>query len=115
MEKKKVKKSFKTTAITATTATTKIAQKKLELKYKYEDLFQLDIPNLMLNIWCYSDEHGVGCNICTAYKSYCVKALKTKWDNEQFKNVDEIIQKLKKETQNGAICREYQVLIGTFC
>ena len=74
--KKKVKKSFKTTATTATTATTKMAQKKLELKYKYEDLFQLDIPNLMLNIWCYSDEHEVGCNICTTYKSYCVKALK---------------------------------------
>ena len=28
-----------------------MAQKKLELKYKYEDLFQLDIPNLMLNVW----------------------------------------------------------------
>ena len=92
-----------------------MTQKKLELKYKYEDLFQLDVPNLMLNIWCYSDKHGVGCNICTTYKSYCVKALKKKWDNEQFKNVDEIIQKPKKETQNGAICPEYQVSIGTFC
>ena len=37
----------------------------------------------MLNAWCYSDEHGVGCNICTTYKSYCIKALKKKWDNEQ--------------------------------
>ena len=54
----------------------KMAEKKLALKYKYEDLFQLDIPNLMLNIWCYSDEHGVGCSIWTTYKKYCINALK---------------------------------------
>ena len=52
----------------------------------------------MLNVWCYSDEHGVGCNICTTYKSYCIKALKKKMGQrtKTFKNVDEIIQKLKK-------------------
>ena len=30
----------------------------------------------MLNVWSYSDEHGLGCNIYTTYKSYCIKALK---------------------------------------
>ena len=53
-----------------------MTQKKLELKYKYEDLLQLDIPNLMFNVWLYSDEHGLGCNIYTTYKSYCIKVLK---------------------------------------
>ena len=77
----------------------KMAEKKLALKYKYEDLFQLDIPNLMLNIWCYSDEHGLGCSLCTTYKKYCINALKKKWDTKKSKNVADIIQKLKKRDQ----------------
>ena len=65
----------------------KMAEKKLALKYKYEDLFQLDIPNLMLNIWSYSNEHGVGCNICTTYKSYCMKALKKNGTTKNLKTL----------------------------
>ena len=64
LQKKKVNKKLEAT------------EKKLALKYRYEDLFQLDIPDLMLNIWCYSGEHGVGCSICTTYKKYCINALK---------------------------------------
>ena len=32
----------------------------MTLKSKYEDFLNEDIPNLMINIWSYSDEHGVG-------------------------------------------------------
>ena len=46
------------------------------LKFKYEDFLNNDIPNLMINIWSYSDDHGVGCNICTTYKKFCIEALK---------------------------------------
>ena len=87
METQKAKKTAATTA-------TKMARK-MVLKFKYEDFLNNDIPNLMINISSYSDDHGVGCNICTTYKRFCIAALKKKWQPE-FKNVDEIIQKLKK-------------------
>ena len=48
------------------------------LKFRYEDFVMEDIPNLMINIWSYLDEHGTGCNICTMYKKMCVQALKNK-------------------------------------
>ena len=69
--------------------------RKMVLKFKHEDFLNDDIPNLMINICCYSDEHGVGCTICTRYKKFCIDALKKKWQ-PNYKNVDEIIQKLKK-------------------
>lgn len=47
-----------------------------KLKFKSEDFLQEDIPNLMINIWSYSDYHGVGCTMCTAYKKIGIDALK---------------------------------------
>ena len=49
---------------------------KMALKFKYEDFLKQDIPNLMINIWSYSEEHGMGCTICTKYKKMCINALK---------------------------------------
>ena len=48
----------------------------MALKFKYEDFLKQDIPNLMINIWSYSEEHGMGCTICTKYKKMCINALK---------------------------------------
>ena len=90
METQKAKKTAATTATTAT----KMARK-MVLKFKYEDFLNNDIPNLMINIWSYSDDHGVVCNICTTYKKVLHRSIKKKWQPE-LKNVDEIIQKLKK-------------------
>ena len=63
------------------------------LKFRYEDFVMEDIPNLMINIWSYSDEHGTGCDICTTYKKMCIQALKKmerfiqrrKWSNTKTK------------------------------
>ena len=35
------------------------------LKFTYEDFLKQDIPNLMINIWSYSDHHG---KYCMVYK-----------------------------------------------
>ena len=48
----------------------------MTLKFKYEDFLMEDIPNLMINIWSYSDDHGVWCIVCTTYKIFCIDALK---------------------------------------
>ena len=66
-----------------------------KLKFKFEDFLTEDIPNLMINIWCYSDDHGVVCTMCTTYKKMCIDALKKKW-KKNYKDIDFIIQKLKK-------------------
>ena len=46
------------------------------LKFRYEDFLFHDIYDLMINIWSYSDFHGVGCTKCTQYKKWCIDALK---------------------------------------
>ena len=48
------------------------------LKFRYEDFLMDDIPNLMINIWSYSDHHGTGCTTCTEYKKMCIDTLKKK-------------------------------------
>ena len=70
METQKAKKTAATTA-------TKMARK-MVLKFKYEDFLNNDIPNLMINIWSYSDDHGVVCNICTTYKKVLHRSIKKK-------------------------------------
>ena len=49
---------------------------KIQLKLKYEDFLQEDIPNLMNNVWSYSDKYGTGCTICPRYKKICIDAFK---------------------------------------
>ena len=80
----------------------------IALKFKYEDFLQDDIPNLMINIWSYSDQHGVGCTTCTRYRKMCINALKKKWE-EYHIDVDIIIQRL-----NGTIYQKYPVQSGTY-
>ena len=47
-----------------------------KLKFQYQDFEIMNIPNLMINIWSYSDDHGRYCNICRTYKNWCIKVLK---------------------------------------
>ena len=87
----------------------------MTLKFKYEDFLMEDIPNLMINIWSYSDDHGVWCIVCTTYKKFCIDALKKKnGTTKSIKTLTKLYKNLKKETKIGLICQNYQVSIGIF-
>ena len=50
---------------------------KVELRFKYEDFDEIDIADLMANIWHYSDMHQEKyCVICSIYRNWCIIALK---------------------------------------
>ena len=65
------------------------------LKFRYEDFLMDDIPNLMINIWSYSDHHGTGCTTCTEYKKMCIDTLKKKWE-PYYIDINIVIQRLSK-------------------
>ena len=67
----------------------------IEQKFKYEDFDKLDIANLIVNIWHYSDRSHRNCVVCTNYKNWCITALKEKW-KDWYVNVEFVIQKLCK-------------------
>ena len=44
--------------------------RKMVLKFKHEDFLNDDIPNLMINIWCCSDEQGLGAPFAPDIKNF---------------------------------------------
>ena len=71
-----------------------MANSTVELRFNYEDFDEMDIPNLMVNIWHYSDMHQEKyCVICSTYRNCCVTALKKTW-KDRYINFDFVVEKL---------------------
>ena len=69
----------------------------IEQKFKYEDFDKLDIANLMVNIWHYSDtSHRNCCVVCTDYKNWCITVLKKKIQKDWYIDIDFAVEKLCK-------------------
>ena len=49
------------------------------LKFKFEDFEELDVPDFMINFWCYS-ENNENCPILKQYNDWSIAALKKKVD-----------------------------------
>ena len=66
-----------------------------------ENLFLLEIPDLILNIWDYKDK--LNNSIINTSCCWCVEALGTKWDVNRFKNFKYVTSELldgKKEFES---------------
>ena len=53
-----------------------------QLKFSLNSFCELDLPELLTNIWSYADHimnNVDGCEICEIYTEYCVSAVKEKW------------------------------------
>ena len=52
-----------------------------EMNFKFDDFKTMDIPNLMINIWGYSEsiKKKKECAVCEKYRHWCIKALHEKW------------------------------------
>ena len=68
------------------------------LKFKLENFEELDIPDLMINIWCHS-EINKSCPILKQYKDWCITALKKKWIKEYI-DFDFVVEKLSQRDKN---------------
>ena len=67
-----------------------------EMKFLLSTSRQLDLPNLLIDVWSYSE----GCNtkdclICPQYLEWSIQAAKEKWSPD-FKDFNYIIDNLKK-------------------
>ena len=56
----------------------------------------LDAPNLIINIWSYSDhlKKNSNCLICEHYRFHCLELLKEKW--QEWGDFYHIMNKIKK-------------------
>ena len=73
-----------------------------ELKFSLDSFHELDLPELLINVWCYADyinNKDETCNICETYMEYCVIAAKEKW-SEFYIDFDFVINNLKKHNAN---------------
>ena len=49
-----------------------------KLKFSKRDFQELDLPNLLLNIWGYADARAKKCNVCKQYEIRYVEAAQEK-------------------------------------
>ena len=47
-----------------------------DLKFSLNSFRQLDLPNLLINVWDYGDKPN--CPICKQYQKWCISAAKEK-------------------------------------
>ena len=69
-----------------------------DLKFSLYSFRQLDLPNLLINIWDYADKRHDDCPICKQYSKCCVIAAKEKWSSN-FIDFDFVINNLKKQNK----------------
>ena len=71
------------------------------LKLNFDLMKELDAPNLIIDIWSYSDhlKKNSNCLIYEHYRFHCLELLKKKWQNE-WGDFDHIMNKIKKNDKN---------------
>ena len=67
------------------------------MKFSLNSFRQLDLPNLLINIWDYADKPN--CPICKQYQKWCITAANEQWEKE-FIDFDFAINTLKKQNKN---------------
>ena len=70
-------------------------------KFNFESFKELDAPDLIINVWSYSDHLKTfsNCRTCKTYCNYCIEILRKRWEPE-WGNFNKIISKLLKNDRN---------------
>ena len=63
---------------------------------KFSDFQELDLPDLLLNIWSYSDVN-YNSSILKQYKKCCIQIAKSKWQNERCMDIDFVIKNIEEQ------------------
>ena len=62
---------------------------------KYFDFKELDLPDLLIDIWSYSDVN-YNFSILKQYKKWCIQIAKSKWRNEKYMDFDFVIKAIEE-------------------
>ena len=70
------------------------------LKFSLYSFHQLDLPDILINIWDYADHlKQKECIICQTYQNWCIIAAKEKW-HYSYIDFDFAIDNLQKQNKN---------------
>ena len=74
----------------------------MALKFNMYSFMELDTPDLLINIWSYSDylnKKNPNCVICGTYRKYCIEIIRRRWvKNPIFFN--EVMKNITKNNEN---------------
>ena len=63
---------------------------------KYFDFKELDLPDLLINIWSYSDVN-YNFSILKQHKKWCIQIEKSNWRNERYMDFDFVIKNIEEQ------------------
>ena len=67
------------------------------MKFSKSDFAELDLPNLLINVWSYADY--MNDPIVNQYQKWCVELAKERW-LPQFLDFEYVIKNLKEKNEN---------------
>ena len=74
----------------------------MALKFNLKSFEELDTPNLLINVWSYSEnlnKINPDCNKCKTYRKYCLQILRRRW-NWKWGFFNEVISNIKSNNEN---------------
>ena len=63
---------------------------------KFSDFQELDLPDLLINIWSYSDVN-YNFSILKQHKKQCIQIEKSNWRNERYMDFDFVIKNIEEQ------------------
>ena len=78
------------------------------LEFSKKTFSQLDLPNLLINIWDYAFCH---CSICSQYQKWCTQVAKEKWQPD-FVDFGYVITNIKRQNKSFIIL-EFSISISS--
>ena len=78
------------------------------LKYDLNDFRVLDTPNLIINVWTYSDnlKRNKLCEICKKYLEFNLHILEERW-REEWGDYDFVMSKIRNNDKSFIDCSTY--------
>ena len=73
------------------------------LEFSKKTFSQLDLPNLLINIWDYAFCH---CSICSQYQKWCTQVAKEKWQPD-FVDFGYVITNIKRQNKSFIILVQF--------
>ena len=75
------------------------------MKFSKSDFAELDLPNLLINVWSYADY--MNDSVINQYQKWCVELAKERWQ-PQYLDFEYAIKNLKEKNKNfynfGRVC-----------
>ena len=63
---------------------------------KFSDFQELDLPDLLISIWSYSDVN-YNSSVLKQYKKWCIQIAKSKWQNERYVDFNFVIKNIEEQ------------------